>query len=572
MNIAHDHGTGGDRAAFWLLLLALALALLHFVSYLDADLIRAGEARAAEIAREMVERGNFIIPTLNHEVSGETLTKPPLFHWLVAAVGSSFEWQNWAVRLPGMLAALATIWMVFLSGRLLFNFRVGVYAVMVLSTSILFMQNGSASRIDILFTLLIVVSLYSFWRALLSERDRGWIWGFYICSGLAVVAKGPVGFLVPFAVALYYLFNSGQRRRLKELAVGKGLLLFFLIAVPWYVAMAMIAPYELVDRFFFGQLSHWWAGSAKTADEGGKPFLYYVPHLLGGLFPWSLFIPGILYVGFQEARKDGDGRIGAVLFWFLGGLLLFSLGGKKASRYLLPLMPAFALLAGVYWDRLSGAVSDRHRKLLLVTTGLLVALCLVLLGGLLAIHVDSEAVLEMLLRGRNLGGSQQLTEGWGLLQESIIPATVVLLLVVAAALFAFRAASRRAVFGVAAGTAAVIWLLAWPFVLGIKPQLEVAKSPRLVAEEIRQMLPEEEELFGGGKAYKHAMRWYLGRDISLETLEDLHQRVRQEPGSWVLLMHKKPPPEELLTLRPDHRKWRVDYYYVTLFPGTSEPH
>ena len=105
MNIAHDHGAGGDRAAFWLLLLALGLALLHFFSYLDADLIRAGEARAAEIAREMVERGNFIIPTLNHQVSGETLTKPPLFHWLVAAVGSSFDWQNWAVRLPGMLAA-----------------------------------------------------------------------------------------------------------------------------------------------------------------------------------------------------------------------------------------------------------------------------------------------------------------------------------------------------------------------------------------------------------------------------------------------------------------------------------
>ncbi len=554
-----------ERPLALLLLLALALALLYFFSFLDADLIRAGEARAAEIAREMVERGNFILPTLNHEITAGTLTKPPLFHWLVASIGIQFEWQNWAVRLPSLLFAMATIWIVFLSGKLLFSRRAAVYAVVVLSTSILFLQNGAAARIDILFTLLIVSSLYFFWQAVFGIERRNWIWGFYICSALAVVAKGPVGLLLPFAIATFFLLVQRQVGLHRDLSIKRGLLLFLAVALPWYIAMVFTAPAELVDNFLFGQLAHWWEGGSKAATSGGKSIFYYLPHLLIGAFPWSLLLPGALFLTIREAR--GNPRLKAILFWFLGGLILFSLGGKKASRYLLPLMPPLALLTGYYLDRIQQGVSRRHRRLLIASSGVAVVGVLLLFGLLLAINIDSEAILNMLLQGRNRGGTQQLQEGWGMLQEVIGVATLVTLLSLLAALFALAGAIKGRTSWLVIGSAAIIWTLAWPFSLGIKPQLDAAKSPRLVAAEVRRLLPEGEQLYGGGKAYKHAMRWYLERNITLESKPDLYRRIQSEQDSSVLLMEKKAPPEELLSARPDSHYWRVDYYHVTFFPG-----
>ncbi len=553
------------RSLVLLLLLTLALALLYFLSFLDADLIRAGEARAAEIAREMVERGNFILPTLNHEITSTTLTKPPLFHWSLAAVGAPFEWQNWAVRLPSVLFAMGTIWMVFLTARLLFGLRASVYAVVVLTTSILFLQNGSAARIDILFTLLIVSSLYFFWQAIDKTDRRSWIWGFYLCSALAVVAKGPVGLLLPFAIATFFLLVQEQSGLHKELFIKRGLLLFLAVALPWYLAMAITAPQDLVNNFLFGQLAHWWEGGSKVASGESKSILYYLPHLLVGAFPWSLLLPGILFVAIREAK--GNPRLKAILFWFIGGLILFSLGGKKASRYLLPLMPAFALLAGYYLDHLQQGLSSRHRRLLSVSSGAAVMGVLLVFVLLLAIYIDSEAVLNTLLQGRNRGGSQQLQEGWELLQGVVGIATLLSLLALLAALLALIGAIKGRITWLVVGSAAIIWALVWPFSLAIKPQLDAAKSPRMVAEEVQSRLPVGEQLYAGGRAYKHAMRWYLQRNILLESNEDIYRRIRSEQDSWVLLMNKEAPPEELLSARPDNQQWQVDYYYVTFFPG-----
>ncbi len=550
-----------------LLLFALALILLYFFSFLDADLIRAGEARAAEIAREMVERGNFILPTLNHEITPTTLTKPPLFHWSLATIGAPFEWQNWALRLPPILFATATVWVLFLTGRLLFGFRAAVYAVVVLTTSILFLQNGSAARIDILFTLLIVSSLYCFWQALSATDRSGWIWGFYLCSALAVVAKGPAGMLLPFAIAGFYLLVQRERPGLhRELSIRPGLLLFCAVALPWYLAMAFTAPPELVNNFLFGQLTHWWeGGSAAAAGGDSKSIFYYLPHLLIGAFPWTLLLPGLLFLTIREARDNP--RLKAILLWFLGGLLLFSLGGKKASRYLLPLMPPLALLTGYYLDRIQQGISDRHRRLLIASCGIAVVGVLLVFALLLAINIDSEAVLDLLLRGRNRSGAQQLQEGWGLLQGVIGMATLFSLLSLLAALLAMVGAIKRRIPWLVVGSAAIIWSLVWPFSLGLKPQLDAAKSPRLAAEEVRQMLPASTQLYGGGKEYKHAMRWYLQRNITLESAPELYRRIRDEQESWVLLMEKAAPPEELLVARPDYRQWQVDYYHVTFFPG-----
>jgi hypothetical protein len=117
------------------------------------------------------------------------------------------------------------------------------------------------------------------------------------------------------------------------------------------------------------------------------------------------------------------------------------------------------------------------------------------------------------------------------------------------------------------GLARVIWMLVWPFSLTIKPALQQEMSPRLVAEEIRGLLPADTKLFGGGGDYQHSVRWYLERNITMEPVEKLYNRVLHEPASWVLLMDKKPPRERLLNSGRDAMRWQVEYYHVTLFPG-----
>lgn len=556
-----------SRSLLFLLLITLALSVLFFFSCLDADLVRAGEARAAEIAREMLERGNLIMPSLNYQVAANTMTKPPLYHWLVAALGSNFDWQNWAMRLPALLAALATIWVVFLLGRLLFGLRAGIYAALVLSTSILFLSNGSAARIDVLFSLLIVASLYCYWLARSGSVHGNWIYGFYALSALAVMAKGPVGLLLPFAIAGYHMLSSSGRQSLREVNLGRGLLLFLLLALPWYVAMVLTAPPELVDRFLFGQVLQWWEGSAGDSDTGGKSVFAYLPHLLLGAFPWSLFLPGAIWLGIREAKRQNDSNLKALLFWFIGGFVLFSLGSKQASRYLMPLMPAFALLLGWYWDHMITQMDGIQRRVSAIAGVVVVLFCLVLLLLLSAIAMDSDAVINWLVQGRNLGSAHQMQAAWDLLGGYLGAAVVCSALAVAAAVVATRGVVRNRIPTTVVGLALVVWILVWPFTLAIKPTLDMNNSVRPVAEEIRTVLPPEAPLYGGGKAYKHAMRWYLRHNITQEPDAQLYARVLNEPESTVLLMEKRPPAAELLAARREALRWEVNYYYVTFFPG-----
>ncbi len=571
MSLFQSQHSGSDnqqrRLLLFLLFVTFALSVLFFLSCLNADLVRAGEARAAEIAREMLERGNLILPSLNYEVAANTMTKPPLYHWLVGALGSHFDWQNWAMHLPALLAALAIVWIVYLLGRLLYGLRAGVFAALVLSTSILFLSNGSAARIDVLFSLLIVASLYCYWLVRSGSVHANWIYGFYALSALAVMAKGPVGLLLPFAVAGYHLLSSSGRQSLREVKLGRGLILFLLLALPWYVAMVLTAPPELVDRFLFGQVLQWWEGSGGDADVGGKSVFAYLPHLLLGTFPWSLFLPGAIWFGIREARRENDANLKALLFWFLGGFVLFSLGGKQAARYLLPLMPAFALLLGWYWDRMVAQATAAQRRVMLVAGVGVVLCCLVPLLLLSAIATDADGVINWLVQGRNLGSTHQIRTTWQLLGGYLGAAVVFSALAVAAAVAAVRGVVRSRISTTVVGLAMVVWILVWPFALVVKPQLDQADSVHPVADEIRTILPPEATLYGGGRAYKHAMRWYLRHNITQEPDSQLYERVRKEPGSAVLLMEKHPPPEELLAIRQGVRRWEVNYYYVTFFPA-----
>ncbi len=552
-----------------LLLLLALFSLVFFFSNINADLIRAGEARAAEIAREMLERGNFILPSLNHVVARESLTKPPLYHWMLILTSAPLDWSNWAVRLTSVMASLGTIWMVFLLGRQMFTVRAGVFSALVLSTCILFLENSSAARMDIFFSFLILVSIYCFWMAINQEPGSKWIYGFYLLSGLGVMTKGPIGILFPLVVAVLLTLNNPNARRWRELEPVKGGVIFLLVVVPWYLLMYLTAPGNLGFNFLFGQLAHWWAGSSNVAAAGGKPLLYYLPHVLIGFFPWSLFLPAAVVIGARAARQEGSVGIKAMLFWFLGGLLLFSLGGKKAARYLLPIMAPFALIIGFYLDRIGKQISCRHGTVLKISTAFVLLLVITLILLLAGVLTESELVVQGLFKGQRRGGASALAAVLDILQTNPLPAIAAVGLMLLSAILAMAGSIRRNSNLMIFGLAAVIWTLVWPFALTIKPALQQQMSPRVVAEEIASMLPPDDVIYGGGRAYQHSMRWYLDRNIEIESPDRLYNRALQEPASWVLLMEKKPLQERLLASSRERLQWQIEYYHVTLFPGSG---
>jgi 4-amino-4-deoxy-L-arabinose transferase-like glycosyltransferase len=559
-----------SKAPVVLLLLTVVFSLLYFISNLNADLIAAGEARAAEIAREMLERGNFILPSLNHVVSAESLTKPPLYHWMLIVVAAPFDWPNWAVRLTSVMASFGSIWLVFLFGRQMFGFRAGVFSALVLSTSILFLENSAAARMDVFFSFLILAAIYCFWMAINRDQETKWIYGFYALSGLGVLTKGPVGVLFPLAIAALLLVNNPGTRNWRQFVPLKGILIFFALVLPWYVLLAMTAPSNLAANFLFGQLAQWWAGSSNTAAKGGAPLTYYLPHILIGLFPWSLFLPAAIVVGIGAARQGDNPGIKSMLFWFLGGLILFSLGGKKAARYLLPIMAPFALVMGFYWDKVAEAISKRHGLALNISSAMVLLFVVVLALLLAGIYTDTDWVMQWLFKGRNRGGASQLSAALDLLLEHPLAVAATIGAVVFAAMLAMIGSVKRNMYLLVFGLAGVIWSLVWPYTLTVRPVLKQQLSPRAAAEMIASMLPKDTVIYGGGSGYEHAMRWYLNRNIQLESQNQLYNRVLQHPSSWVLLTENDPLQDELLATDRKSLQWKVDYYYVSLFPGTQQ--
>jgi 4-amino-4-deoxy-L-arabinose transferase-like glycosyltransferase len=536
---------------------------------MSADLIRAGEGRAAQIAREMLERGNFILPSLGYVVDSHSLTKPPLYHWMLIATGAPFDWQNWAMRLTTVISSLGSILIVYLFGRQMFGSRPALFSALVLSTSILFLENGSAARMDVFFSFLILFSIYCFWMAINRSHETWWIYGFYILSGLGVLTKGPVGLLFPALVAIIIFFSSSNRGGWRNFVPLKGVGLFLAVALPWYLLMAATAPPDLSSNFLFGQLAHWWAGSSNVAASGGKPFTYYLPHILVGLFPWSLFLPAAIVVGFYSSRERGSIGIKPMLIWFLGGLLLFSFGGKKAARYLLPIMAPFALIMGFYLDRIGEAISKRHGVVLNISS-VLVLLFVVAVTALVAvIYIDPDWVINDLFKSQKKGGASQLKAGINMLLQNPLPVLIVMFLMLLASIVAVMGSVKKNLYLLVFGLAGVIWILVWPFSLTIKPALQQEMSPRLVAEKINKILPQDAKVYSGGGDYQHSMHWYLGRNLTVEPVQRLYNRILHEPSSWVLLMDKEPPQDSLLSGGRDNLRWKIEYYHVTLFPGSA---
>jgi 4-amino-4-deoxy-L-arabinose transferase-like glycosyltransferase len=331
-------------------LLALVLALLAF--RLGAvPLLGPDEPRYARVAVEMQRSGEWVRPTLQGE---PWLEKPPLYYWLAGAAFARLGEREAAARLPSVLAALLLVGTTALAGARLFGPAAGLHAGFVAGTSLLVFAYGRAASMDMLLAATVTLAVGLGGLRVLGVAGRLAMVAAAAAAGLATLAKGPLGLLLPLLVLGGYVLATRQWRWLREAASPAALLAFAVVAAPWYVAILLDQGRRFVEVFL---LNHNVQRFTSTVHNHPGPPWYYLPVLLGGLFPWSgLAVPALVRASPRLERRDLF-----VLLWFLLPLAFFSLAGSKLPGYILPCVPPLAILMGRAADRLvtEGATPER---------------------------------------------------------------------------------------------------------------------------------------------------------------------------------------------------------------------
>jgi 4-amino-4-deoxy-L-arabinose transferase-like glycosyltransferase len=190
------------------------------------------------------------------------------------------------------------------------------------------------------------LALYSFYRAFESEPHRTtYLMICYGSLGFAVLAKGPLGLLLPGLIVGVFLLMMKRLTFLREMRLGWGIAVFLLIAAPWYVLIALRNP-DYAGYFFLKQnLMNFISAEARHP----RPFYYYFHTLLGGFFPWSFFLPLALIHGVRRRFEEHGGARLYLLLWLGVVFVFFSTASSKLAPYILPLFPAAALLVADLW-------------------------------------------------------------------------------------------------------------------------------------------------------------------------------------------------------------------------------
>ncbi|HIJ86701.1 MAG TPA: phospholipid carrier-dependent glycosyltransferase [Desulfuromonadales bacterium] len=371
---------GGVAADLGILSLIFFTAFFQFLGRFP--LIGTDEARYMEIPREMIERGDFITPTLNYVKYFE---KPPLHYWCNALAMQLFGETEFAGRFFGALWGVLGILFVYHMGRKLFGRREALLSALILGTSIGIIAQARINITDTTLTICMTACLGCFLLAVQeNEQNKGrYYYLFYIFSALAVLAKGLIGIVLPGGVIFCFILITRRWRLLREMRLLTGIMLFLIVCAPWFVIVSIRNP-EFARFFFIHE--HFERFLTKVHGRYQPPW-FFIPILFGVMLPWSFFIPTAIARFWQERKQTGaDNR----LFLFLWAAVIFVFFSKSDSKlipYILPVYPAVALLLGITF----AAAFDRGFSSLKIPALLLSAVTIVLGVGCIAYpHLASD--------------------------------------------------------------------------------------------------------------------------------------------------------------------------------------
>ncbi|MBF0510704.1 MAG: glycosyltransferase family 39 protein [Candidatus Omnitrophica bacterium] len=365
-----------SKRIFILLLICSALFLLgnNLFSLSDPD-----EVFYSLTAKEMAAHNEWLVPLIFGQPQFE---KPPLTYWLLDTAFKMGGESPFTARLfPALFATLGVMAVYFLGLMGFQDERKAFFSALLLSTSAFFAGMGKTVFTDMIFTVFILLALTMFVFGFTQPKRQamGWV-GFFIFCALATLTKGPLGLAIPLMTVVLFLMYGRQMNYLKNEWIIVGLLLYVIIALPWYEYIYTLYGKTFIHEFFYND--HW-RRLFEAEHRGNDHWFFYPLTMVLGLFPWSLFLVAA-FIDLFKRLKNWVALIDYFLLsWIVVVFVVFQIAHSKLASYILPVFPALALLAGQFIvNRLSDVQHEKSvRKLLSASFIILALLGIVVIAG-----------------------------------------------------------------------------------------------------------------------------------------------------------------------------------------------
>ncbi len=396
-------------------LLFLVVVAFYFFGLGQIPLVGPDEPRYAQVAREMLLRHDLITPTLGGHTWFE---KPALLYWMMIASYKLFGVTEFAARFPAAVSGLLTIAAVFVVGRRVEREHsnkppadaggsdkkgelesCAFWSALAAATTIGIVVFARAASFDIILTMTTTWTLaFYVLHEFESDNKRRWkfLVGFYLFIGLSLLGKGLVGIVIPAGVVgLYYLFQRRLPRRNTLISVAWGVPLTLAVAATWYGPVIVRHGWPFIDQFF---IQHHFARYVSDKYHHWRPAYYYLQVVPLLAMPWTAFlVDGLLQMkswlkragtSVSDQTDDRLPRLMAfALAWFLFPLVFFTFSGSKLPGYILPILPAAALIVGERVCRFSSDAKARRWPMTVTAV-----VCLFLAVGALAYSGRAETL------------------------------------------------------------------------------------------------------------------------------------------------------------------------------------
>ncbi len=394
-----------SRRRSTLILALVALAGLTYVAGLNVlPLTDPDEVFYAQTAREMLQHHSLLTPLMFGHPQFE---KPPLTYWCLMASFQAFGVTPWAARLIPALFGMLGVAATYLLGRRVLPERTAALAALIQASCLVCLGQSIALLTDMVFTSLIVVSMWGFYLWFAERRQR-FLYLFAVAAALAVLTKGPVGIIAELLGIVAFLLVTRSREALRSFLLHPWWLVFGVLAAPWYLYAALTYGRAFTWEFLVHDN---WDRILRAEHTNFDNQYFYPAVIVVGLIPWT---PLLAYLG--AGWKKHRSLATFLGMWFLAVYVIFAIAHSKLASYILPLFPALAVLLALSLESIEGT---RRR------TAVAAALFMLFGAGMIAApwlaHGPLAAELRPLLLAVAAFGVVQVACGALLLMRRLAP-------------------------------------------------------------------------------------------------------------------------------------------------------